>query len=800
MRRIFSISPEKINFLGPRLWLLIHLAIPLLLLLSVILYGPVRINTLLLDMLPESGRPDAVMQADMVLSEKAGRELVVYTAAPDFETAKKGAALLYSEFEHSPDFEEITLYIDSGADTGSGPGLIEEISSYLYNFRFVIAGSETAALLENNRAEEIAHDALASAFGVFNLTGLDNIENDPFLLTERRMLEFLSSPLLYSGRMSPREDVLAAEYDGNWHVMTRFTLAPGAASMQPEKNAAGKIYRTAQEIKESIQGIGFYFSGIPFHSYESSSAAQKEISLISTIVLITILFLFLYIFRSPVPVILSMAAAGISIGMASAAALLLFREIHIMTFVFGTTLIGTCVDYSVHFFVHWKGNKLLQSGHQIRSSISKSMVMSFVSTQICFFTFLFAPFPLLKQFAVFSMAGLLSSFLTSFCIYPLLKIPEEKKRRFRIFESKIFPGLKIPPPPQGLRTGLAAGLCVIVLTLFFINFSSVKTENDLSSIYTMSDYLLESEIRAAQVLGYSSPSWYFIVSGSGPEEILENEERLVMRLEEEIKQENLGAFLGTSLFVPSIKTQKNTYEAMKALLPLVPSQFEHLGFPPDYADNFYREFAAAENYCLPEHMPSIAGLRDLWIGNINENYFSCVLLINPENMEIFRNIGEEFDFVHFINKTQDISRDLDTLTRTMLFFFLAAYLVVCVVVFLSYPKKDSFKICAVPVFLVLSVITVLAVNKIPLTFFSVAALVLVFGLGLDYIFYLTVDKQEGKNNLRQLAVALSFTTTILSFGALALSKFVPAQIFGITVFSGLCAAFILTMLLQSRRD
>jgi predicted exporter len=91
---------------------------------------------------------------------------------------------------------------------------------------------------------------------------------------------------------------------------------------------------------------------------------------------------------------------------------------------------------------------------------------------------------------------------------------------------------------------------------------------------------------------------------------------------------------------------------------------------------------------------------------------------------------------------------------------------------------------------------VLAVNKIPLGFFSAAALVLVFGLGLDYIFYMIEKKNQETKKLTSLAVVLSFVTTLLSFGALALSSFVPTYIFGITVSAGLSAAFVFAMLLQ----
>jgi predicted exporter len=795
MKKLFSLFRNSLPWGGPPwglwLWGSFHITIPLLLLFSVFVSGHVRVNTMLFDMLPRSSQSRAVMEADMILGEKSGREIVILAAAPDFEDAKKGAQMLCANFENSPDFENISLYFDSD--------IMEEFSRYLYDYRFVIAGTQTLELLENGGAEEIAQDALASAFGAINFMPLTHIESDPFLLAERRMGEFLSSSLLGGGALGIREDVITAQKEGIWYVLLRLTLAPGATSLRSDRNAVGKIYTIAPEIKKSVPGLEFYFSGIPFHSYESSSGAQKEISLISTISIIIILIIFLYAFRSIMPVFFSILAVGVSLGIASAAALLVFREIHIITFVFGTTLIGTCVDYSAHFFVQWKGNRSLKNGSDIRSSISKSVIMSFISTEICFCVFLFAPFPILKQFALFSMAGLLSSFLTCFCVYPRLKIPEENKRRFQIFETKIFLRIKNLSLSRTVRYALAAALLAAALGLLAFNSSSIKIENNISSLYTMSASLLESEKRAAQVLDYDSSGWYFIVAGSSPEETLENEENLVRRLEEEITRGNLGSFLGTSVFVPSIKKQKETYNAMKALLPLVPAQFENLGFPQSYAQNFENEFASAQ-YCLPTdaNVPSIAGISKLWIGEKNGNYYSCVIPLKPADEAIFRAIAEEFDPVYFVNKAKDIGRDLDTLTRTMLLFFLAAYIVISVVVFVVYPRRDSVKICAIPILLVLTALAALALNKIPLGFFSVAALVLVFGLGLDYIFYMIGKKQSEEIRLTSLAVVLSFLTTLLSFGALVLSNFTPTHIFGLTVSAGLGAAFIFAMLLQAK--
>ena len=179
-------------------------------------------------------------------------------------------------------------------------------------------------------------------------------------------------------------------------------------------------------------------------------------------------------------------------------------------------------------------------------------------------------------------------------------------------------------------------------------------------------------------------------------------------------------------------------------------------------------------------------------------YYSCVLPLHTRDETVFRAIAEETDDVFFVNKVSDIGNGLDSLTRIMLFLFLGAYLFIAVIVKRSYPWVKTLRICLVPFLLVLVTITTLSCLDIPLGFFSVTGLVLVFGLGLDYMFYITENEIKGKVSfLTFVAIFLSFATTALSFGALALSSFVPVHVFGLTVFTSLTTAWAAAMLLSN---
>ena len=58
----------------------------------------------------------------------------------------------------------------------------------------------------------------------------------------------------------------------------------------------------------------------------------------------------------------------------------------------------------------------------------KGLFLSLVSTVICYLVLLFAPFNLIKQMAIFSTTGIISTFLTAVSVYPFIKIPQTHRR------------------------------------------------------------------------------------------------------------------------------------------------------------------------------------------------------------------------------------------------------------------------------------------------------------------------------------------------------------------------------------
>ena len=696
---------------------------------------------------------------------------------------------LYAQFRPNQNdsasyFEDLTLYVDATATT--------ELTDFLFQHRFMLLDKTTVSLLDSGGATEIAEDALGRIFGAFSLTDLATLERDPFDLTGGIVMRFLNAADT-NGAMSIKDDVLAAEKDGMWFVMLRGILNPDAISLTGKKSAVKAIYDQCEKISSQSPNdavVRFAFSGVPFHSYESASSAQRQVSVISTIGIILIVLLFLYVFRSIVPALISASAVVFSCAMALIAVLLVFREIHILTFVFGTTLIGTCVDYSIHFFVHWKNDAQSSNGYTIRKKILRGISISFLSTEICFAALFLAPFPFLKQVSVFLFTGLLSAFLGVVCLYPLLPLPQKKSISLPVRNvASIIHQRKL--------RFLPAALLIVSMALLMLNHQFLKIDNNLRDMYTMSDTLFESEKITNQVLNYGSAGWYFLIEGKSAEDVLQTEESFSLRLEQAKADGKLRTYLSTSTFIPSQKTQAQSYRAAQALLPLSSTQYASLGFAQSEREQktlfaqFANEYRAeSTRYISPEDaLPAVLAsvTKNLWLGNIDGRWYSCILPLHTQDESYFRSLAAEFPNIHFVNKTTDIGTELNSLTSTMLKLLAAAFVLVVFILFFCYPPKTVLRIAAIPVLVVLMTIAVLTTQHISLGFFSVTGLVLTFGLGLDYIIY-AIEGEKSGAALNNFAILISFATTVLSFGALALIDFAPVHTIGLTVAVGLTTA------------
>ena len=783
MRKLASLQ----NKTYLRIWIAYHLLIAAAFVFMLFAkHGTVKVDADLFNMLPKPVMEKALSSADEKLTEMTGQNVFILVSNESFAEAKAVAETVYAKLNGSPRFKSISLY----QDTSNFGGVLE----FIQDFRWNLLDEKTCAELNAPGGAEIfAQNALASAYGAFTMTSLENLETDPFLLGEHNLQNYLSYLQNAGTSMSLKDGVMASFVKDKWYVMIRAVLSKQGAALASKENAVVQIHEVCDPLEKD--GTHFVYSGTPFHSYKSSSNATKEISIITTVSMLVVLTILLLIFKRPHPIVFSLLSIFISTVTAMAATFALFGKMHILTLVFGTSLIGSCIDYSLHYFISWKANTDFHSGSEIRAHLLKGLGLSLISTVLCYFVLVFAPFNLLKQMSVFSMAGIVSTFLTAIAIYPYIPVPETGKDVYLI---------KLMKTPSWYNKKFVGR--VVVTLMFVVSIGTLlvchknfKIENNVASLYKMEGREFQDEAEASQVLNYS-PSGWFIVSGKTIEDVLLNEEAVTAKLRIVNEGKAKGGYICTSAFIPSIKKQQESRAASERLLPLAAEQYEYLGYDASLASSLRKEFYAGKDDFIqmgknvPEYLES--AVSSAWIGEIDGKYYSVVLPTSVTDYDAYVKIADESDDVFFISKVRNMNSDLDRLSKMILTLFVIVYIVIFVVLRFFYTWKQSFKIISVPLLIVLFIVAIFSLANIHLEFFSIVGMILVFGLGLDYVIYMMENekrKDESENaKLEPFAIALSFVTTAVSFGSLALSKFIPVHMIGLSIFIGLAVAYVST--------
>jgi len=787
---------------APLAWLALHAAVFLALAICLAAGRKIFVNTNLFDILPQSSEAKAAARADDALTQKSARQFFVLARCKSFEGAKKAASLFAQELLKADQeaaaadpknkiFESISFEASSLS--------LDQIFEWQYKNRFLLLDKETVQKInQGGGVDELKELALQKAFGAFSLTPLEFVDGDPFFLADLELQNLIGRLSNTGTSLALRDGVLAAEYDGEHYVMVRGALTQKGASVTSKKNGVQTIYDCANRVAASNdfgqEKVSFVFSGSPFHSHKSATSAQRQVAVISALSMLAVVVLLLLVFRSARPLLFSVGAITLSAAFGLGTELLVFGQIHILTFVFGTTLIGTCLDYSLHFWTRAYFSHEALLGAQAMKKIFKGLALSFASTEVCYLIMLLAPFALLKQISVFCFAGILSAFATTVLFYPALSVPQKKLSPAMLNGARF----AFPRHLKKILLFAAAGSC-LALALFFRQ--NLRLDNDLRKFYTMSGKLLEDEKLSASVMNRKSGARYFIVRAKSADALLQTEEAFCALLQEEVAAGRLDSFSATSQFVPSKKSKEASFEASKKLMEAAPELQEIFGSEArDFAPDFLEARALLESADdsgmegVPPYLKD--ALETLWLGKIGQEYFSAVF-VSGGDAENLKSLAERFgageQAVCFVDKVGDIAFELNRLTKIMLVLLAAAFVVLILVLAFFYKPRALAKVAAVPLLVLLCEAAVIAAFKIPLGFFAVTGIILVFGLGLDYIIY-TVE--SGGDAVNSLAVLLSFATTALSFGAIALSSFMPVHIFGTVVFFGLVAAWAAARVLR----
>ena len=784
---------------GIILWVAIH-AILIVLGLSV----PWKMDSDLYSILPDSDEIKNVSAAEKVLSARNMRDISVLVGHENFDVARSAAVALDSAFSGDTSFEETRLFVNENA--------MDETRDFFFNRRYTLQGREVRKILNEGDFESLKNRALQKIYGSFSMANLNHLDEDPFLLGDAAFENFVQNSPMAKSRFSIRDSVLYAVDSGVTYVMWNAVLSEKVSSISSDDHVIARLNQVLDSLKNVQPGLLVAKSGVPFHSYESSDRAKSEIAWISGVSIVLILLLLLYVFRSTLPIVATLSTITIAIFTALSFTWFTFGKVHVFTLVFGTSIIGVSVDYAVHFFVNWK------SGVQnVRSSIIKGLLLGFLTTELSYIALTFAEFSLLRQMAVFSIVGLLSSFLTITLLFHAVFENANKAKTAAKLEPENLP-TRFPKVFLGAYSKLPKWAARLMFALFILallpGLKLLNVHTDIGNFYTMNDEIKASETLTSKLNNLGVSPTYFIVEGKDENDVLEMEEQLTQRLANAENNGLLKSYLALSNIIPSEKNRIEHYvtfwklffkkwSLLNSLLenssvlikPNVREYLNDIGVENDSAfvaslnlSNNLTKLLSLERDSLPQSVRSI--MQILWIGKVGNKYYSAVIPLHVSDKFDAQKMAEGLPDVHVVNKMQNINHALTKISHVSLALVGVAYAVVFLILVIVYKFKDAVRIIRAPVLASLFAASFFGYMNIDFNFFAIVGVILTLGIGIDYALFF---KEGGRSNLTTaLAIMLSAMTTLISFGSLACSAFVPVHTFGLAVLLGISCCFLIS--------
>jgi predicted exporter len=764
-----------------RFWIAAALIIGFLSWFAAAVAPRLRLETNIFALLPETAENRVQLGAVTRFAERSSRELVLLVGTAERARLRDAGLAFARMLQDSGAFARVEFLVDDRYITAARAERGE---------RMGILSARHRALLERGDVAALEREALRAAYTPLGFTRPFSIADDPLGLSSAAFAEQLPQP----GRARLEGDMLVVGDGERTYTLLRATTAGDAYRVEVQKKVVSAIDAARAAATAVVPDSDVLASGLALFAAAGASQAMHEVAVFGGFDLVAIVVLIVGVFWLLRPLVFTLLTLGLATAAAVAACHYVFGKIHFITLTFGTSLIGVSVDYSLHYFV----NRMRSgTGETHAHDIVPALILGCTTTVAGYLTLLVAPIPGLREIALFSAVGLATACAVVILIYPGLDrrpMPRAVPAwAVRLAEAR---------PESWLPRMAWAALALGVAVLAALGWWRLAPEDGLRSLMAPNAALVKVEHRIKDLLGQRFDTRFVLVTAATPQGVVERLEALEPTFEKLVGEKALDGYLSAVPAVASFARQK----ADRALLETrvygddgaLSRVMTELGFTGEAIAAARASFkdSATRALTLDQWLasPMSAPLRHLWLGELGAESAAVVMLDNIRNVDALRAAIESAPGARFVDQVANLTEVLRQyrVVASWVMAVVIAVMIGCLLVF--YRGSAAIRTAlpaAVGIFLTLATLGLL---REPVNLFHVLSLLLVLGLGVDYAIIL----REGRNHQAVLAVLLSMTTTLISFGLLGFSSVPFVHSIGITVAFGVAFTFLIALATKPR--
>lgn len=694
------------------------------------------IDTDVQSMLPAQALSPVIREAIVQAGSAAGSRVAFVVSAKDPGVARSAAVKLERALEASGAFV---------SDRRDG----EQTARWLFANRNELACEIPPRTFDAAAADEQARTSLATLYSPAAPVTGDMLVRDPFLLTLR-----------LAGCLTP-----AISADADVAVVSgRTARSPYRVDVQETVTATVDAWLAA----EKPNGVTLARAGALFHAAAAAGQARGEVSLISALSASAIVLLLLFVFRRPKVLIGTLVVVAVGYLTSIAVTLLLFPAVHLMVFVFGAAFIGMTSDYAIYYLATGPLTGWADEAER-RRQLFRPVTVCMITSAVGFACLGLFRVPILDQIATFAAAGLVGAWATAFTLVPGLDraIAPGRDERLAAWWRRLDEALVRLQRDRLVRALAALGLVV----LGALSLSRFDTLDDVRRFQSPSPVLAKEERQVRAAVGVDLPLSFLLSVGRDLDEAKRHETAMLMAMP--------PADAAKSLSVSRLDPTPEQRAAQAALVDRnliqrhLPARAEALGLEPAAMQPRGGEHGAA----LPD-----------WLATLQGRAGDSRFLIAPSAAPPLKAQKALEGRSLFVDPAARYSEAFRSYRKTATWASAAAIVIVGLAAMLIYRTPKAAIIVVAPVIGALGGVVISLTLGIPISFFSVMAMFLVIGTGVDYS-VLQWEIARGTNRPSELPIAITASTAILSMGLLSLSSSYPVRSFGVVVAAGLAISY-----------
>lgn len=726
--------------------------------------GELPVDTDVMALLPHDARNPAAEQALARLSDGASRRVVVVLAADDLAIAGRAAERIHAQLGAA----DSPLRSATGATTG-----LADLVDFYAPWRDRLLSAADRERLARQSPEQAARIALQSLYrpgpGQRALGPLD----DPLGTFSAWLRERASV-----SKLRPRDGWLWLQADARDLIVLAYELRAPALSVATLKLLQPRL--DAARALAADGGVELLAAGVPVHAAAAAQQAEREMSVIGLGAGLGIAVLMLLCFRRPRPMLLVLGSVAIGLIVALSACLLLFERVHLITLVFGASLVGVAEDYAIH----WLSARALApraAGAAATRALAPGLWLAFATSALGYLALALAPFPGLQQMALFSIVGLAGALISVLLWMPRLVGSQLVATTISLRLAHSYRSW-----PRWRANPLSLGVATLLLGSGLAGVWQLRSSDDLRALQASPAALIEQQAQIGQWLAEPSPVQFYLVSGGDHADLLAREETLVQRLSALAREQVITGHRALSDWVPSpARQQANRVLAASATGAASAALGAELGASGEAQRPLSPAPLTLDAWLAS---PLAAPLSPLYLGRIDGEFQSVVQvhgLTHAAQLPRLQALAKDVPGVIWVDRIADYSRLLRDYRIAMLKVLGASIALVAAILLWRY-RGHAWRVLLPTLAAILAVLAWLGWRGEPLQLFHVLGLIVLLGMADDYgIFLLEGNASEAA----WLGVVLGAINTLLAFGLLAFSGTPALAAFGLTLLIGIAVAW-----------